>query len=107
MGSYSFDTIFRVLKLEAPASVEASSTDRYDETYPLASIVRFHFAPRPDMPAVDFSWFDGGLRPTTPEELDRKSTRLNSSHGYISYAVFCLKKKKMMITACIIIITVL
>src|SRR2546429_6178341 len=27
---------------------------------------------------------------------DRKSTRLNSSHGYISYAVFCLKKKKIM-----------
>src|SRR5687768_18050020 len=27
-------------------------------------------------------------------KLDRKSTRLNSSHGYISYAVFCLKKKK-------------
>src|SRR2546429_5634683 len=26
---------------------------------------------------------------------DRKSTRLNSSHGYISYAVFCLKKKKI------------
>src|SRR2546422_2902299 len=31
---------------------------------------------------------------TTPtQEIDRKSTRLNSSHGYISYAVFCLKKK--------------
>src|SRR2546422_8569410 len=28
-------------------------------------------------------------------EEDRKSTRLNSSHGYISYAVFCLKKKKL------------
>src|SRR2546429_3645668 len=28
------------------------------------------------------------------EHTDRKSTRLNSSHGYISYAVFCLKKKK-------------
>src|SRR2546422_1283089 len=28
------------------------------------------------------------------EGRDRKSTRLNSSHGYISYAVFCLKKKK-------------
>src|SRR2546422_1194346 len=27
-------------------------------------------------------------------DVDRKSTRLNSSHGYISYAVFCLKKKK-------------
>src|SRR2546429_3984524 len=37
---------------------------------------------------------------------DRKSTRLNSSHGYISYAVFCLKKKKKYaastdITSCI------
>src|SRR5205809_8122935 len=30
----------------------------------------------------------------TLKEADRKSTRLNSSHGYISYAVFCLKKKK-------------
>src|SRR2546429_1503190 len=29
-----------------------------------------------------------------PTRSDRKSTRLNSSHGYISYAVFCLKKKK-------------
>src|SRR2546429_7073046 len=29
------------------------------------------------------------------QKLDRKSTRLNSSHGYISYAVFCLKKKKI------------
>src|SRR5687768_18369979 len=29
-----------------------------------------------------------------PFGQDRKSTRLNSSHGYISYAVFCLKKKK-------------
>src|SRR2546422_2444787 len=28
------------------------------------------------------------------DKPDRKSTRLNSSHGYISYAVFCLKKKK-------------
>src|SRR2546422_6800281 len=36
------------------------------------------------------------LRDRTRERLtrDRKSTRLNSSHGYISYAVFCLKKKK-------------
>src|SRR2546429_1405441 len=32
--------------------------------------------------------------PSRPETVDRKSTRLNSSHGYISYAVFCLKKKK-------------
>src|SRR2546422_4633334 len=31
--------------------------------------------------------------PVVAVSLDRKSTRLNSSHGYISYAVFCLKKK--------------
>src|SRR2546422_6916563 len=36
-----------------------------------------------------------GLFPTLAKTVrDRKSTRLNSSHGYISYAVFCLKKKK-------------
>src|SRR2546422_1379746 len=33
---------------------------------------------------------DGGVK----RRLDRKSTRLNSSHGYISYAVFCFEKKK-------------
>src|SRR5690242_21161684 len=35
-----------------------------------------------------------GRIPRLPEALDRKSTRLNSSHMSISYAVFCLKKKK-------------
>src|SRR5256884_3562928 len=35
---------------------------------------------------------DAGLAVEPP--VDRKSTRLNSSHGYISYAVFCLKKKR-------------
>ena len=70
MGSYSFDTIFRVLKLEAPESVESSSSDRYDETYPLASIVRYNFPARGDMPPVKFTWYDGGLKPARPEELE-------------------------------------
>src|SRR2546429_3484969 len=34
------------------------------------------------------------VQPALAGQGDRKSTRLNSSHGYISYAVFCLKKKK-------------
>src|SRR5687768_17930166 len=34
-----------------------------------------------------------GVRVVCVSRRDRKSTRLNSSHGYISYAVFCLKKK--------------
>src|SRR2546429_5779320 len=54
----------------------------------------FPFAPRKP-PAADRSYppesaHHGRRWPT----IDRKSTRLNSSHGYISYAVFCLKKKK-------------
>src|SRR2546422_5626924 len=36
----------------------------------------------------------GIVNSSGPNSTDRKSTRLNSSHGYISYAVFCLKKKK-------------
>src|SRR5688572_32138168 len=47
-------------------------------------------------PAYPFAkercWFDAPPGPPAPE--DRKSTRLNSSHSQISYAVFCLKKKK-------------
>src|SRR5256884_3200079 len=44
--------------------------------------------------------YDGDESNRVPDQKhhgvqDRKSTRLNSSHGYISYAVFCLKKKKV------------
>src|SRR2546422_7369550 len=42
-------------------------------------------------------WAETPREPPPPAKSrtrDRKSTRLNSSHGYISYAVFCLKKKK-------------
>src|SRR3712207_7060937 len=46
--------------------------------------------PRPDHPAGHRR---GGLRGVAAP--DRKSTRLNSSHANISYAVFCLKKKKL------------
>src|SRR2546422_7709524 len=48
--------------------------------------------------AASAGW-DGG-RPEVDRNLegaDRKSTRLNSSHGYISYAVFCLKKKRCLL----------
>src|SRR2546422_5869476 len=44
--------------------------------------------------AVEAEHRDLDLRQMSIAQLDRKSTRLNSSHGYISYAVFCLKKKK-------------
>src|SRR5699024_12393440 len=51
-------------------------------------------AVRPDRrdPRAGRWWFQGDV-PAAPPGTDRKSTRLNSSHVSISYAVFCLKKK--------------
>src|SRR2546426_6732057 len=47
------------------------------------------------LPAVTLPFLSkAGLRPFSASSVDRKSTRLNSSHLVISYAVFCLKKKK-------------
>src|SRR2546429_8553490 len=48
---------------------------------------------RPEVGEVD-ACPRAGLEDQALLDVDRKSTRLNSSHGYISYAVFCLKKKK-------------
>src|SRR5438034_2444734 len=45
-------------------------------------------------PSEECSWFWVLSRNPTIPHIDRKSTRLNSSHTVISYAVFCLKKKK-------------
>src|SRR2546427_9478360 len=42
------------------------------------------------LPGAELRYITADLRP----DVDRKSTRLNSSHSQISYAVFCLKKKK-------------
>src|SRR3989449_1749757 len=50
------------------------------------------------VPAPGPQHHHGGRDPRPGDRLDRKSTRLNSSHGYISYAVFCLKKKKIKTT---------
>src|SRR5256885_6740026 len=46
--------------------------------------------------AGDFDFADFQSLPVNVQSLDRKSTRLNSSHLVISYAVFCLKKKKQL-----------
>jgi predicted dehydrogenase len=70
MGGYSFDTIFRVLKLEAASTVEASCTDRYVETFPGASIIHYDFPARADMSPVRVTWYDGRLQPPRPPELE-------------------------------------
>src|SRR2546422_2485040 len=57
-----------------------------------AATVKTLGAPDGDSVQASTLSFPAATARNTPE--DRKSTRLNSSHGYISYAVFCLKKKK-------------
>jgi predicted dehydrogenase len=70
IGCHSFDPVFRALKLGPATSVEASSTRVNEDTFPLASMVTYQFPARAEMPAVKLVWYDGGLRPPRPEELD-------------------------------------
>jgi len=70
MGSHNLAPVFQALKLKYPASVEAISTEMYPETYPLASIVHYDFPARGDMPPVKVTWYDSGLMPPKPEELE-------------------------------------
>src|SRR3989449_2970021 len=90
---FPYPTLFRSQLHAAPEVAAAARTQASD------AILLTESLPETDVAALVRS-----LRqdPDVPAELpiiligDRKSTRLNSSHGYISYAVFCLKKKKNM-----------
>jgi hypothetical protein len=70
IGCHSFDPVFRALKLGPPTSVEASSTRVNQETYPLASMVTYQFPARDEWPPLKLIWYDGGLRPPRPPELE-------------------------------------
>ena len=82
MGHYSFFQIFRILKLGSPLTVEASRSQywRIDDllwkkqtnsvSYPQASLLRWEFPERSGLPPVALHWYDGGLRPPKPRELE-------------------------------------
>jgi len=70
MGCHHFNTVFKALKLRYPTSISASATRVYDETAPLASIVTFNFPAREGMPPLRLFWYDGGLKPPRPPELE-------------------------------------
>jgi len=70
MACHVLDPVFWALKLKYPTSVEASCTPVNNETFPLASIVHYEFPAREDMPPVKVHWYDGGLKPERPEELE-------------------------------------
>ncbi len=80
IGCHQLSAVFKALKLGHPQWVEASSSNHQcppeiaNETAPLSSITRWQFPAEGDRAAVTITWWDGGLKPPRPEELepDRK-----------------------------------
>ena len=70
MACHVLDPVFWALKLKYPTSVEASCTTVNNETFPLASVVHYEFPAREGMPAVKVHWYDGGIKPERPKELE-------------------------------------
>jgi predicted dehydrogenase len=76
IGCHQLDPVFRALKLGYPLSVEACSSNMdegpgvKEETAPKSSIVRFEFPEREGMPSLKLTWYDGGLMPERPAELE-------------------------------------
>jgi len=92
MACHIMDPIFWALKLRYPTSVEASHS--YDvremwkkvdnkETYPRASIVRYKFPARAGFPAVKLTWYDGGLLPPRPKDLEPGRKMGSGENGVI------------------------
>jgi predicted dehydrogenase len=79
MGCHVMDAAFWALKLKYPTSVEASHSwevkqmwTRFDnkETYPSAEVVHYQFPAREGMPPVKLHWYDGGILPQRPDDLE-------------------------------------
>src|SRR2546422_6144250 len=89
---FPYTTLFRSL-LQVRAALRGADADA--QSREIATPQRGLEALEPPMPPTRTA----RPQPQTADrqiDVDRKSTRLNSSHGYISYAVFCLKKKKQL-----------
>ena len=84
MGAHIFDHPYWALNLGFPETVQASCTPFNGESFPLASVVRYHFAARGKMPAVDLTWHDGGLMPKRPDELE-PGRRMGDDDGGVLY----------------------
>jgi len=71
IGCHQFAPIWRALEPGYPVSVEACTSGVNEETAPLASIVRYDFAARGERPGFKLTWYDGGLMPARPAELEQ------------------------------------
>jgi predicted dehydrogenase len=85
MGAHIIDQPFWALKLHHPESVQATSTAYNDETFPQASIITLNFPAREQMPPVKLKWFDGGLLPPRPDDLEQGRMMGNAGGGVIFY----------------------
>ena len=70
MGCHIIDPVVWALDLGSPTSIEAVSTKVNSETAPVASIVRYEFPARGELPPVKLTWWDGHLLPPRPEEME-------------------------------------
>lgn len=85
MGAHIMDQPFWALKLEAPESVQASSTARNEDTFPIASMITYRFPARGNMGPVKLVWYDGGLMPPRPQELEDSRRMGEKGGGCIFY----------------------
>lgn len=92
MGIHNLAPVFSALKLGPPLTVHATSTPVFKESVPLAAVVHYEFAARGDMPPVKLHWYDGGLLPERPEELE-EDRALDPEDGII----FVGDKGKMLV----------
>lgn len=70
MGCHIIDHPVWALKLGYPRTVEAQTTKKFAESYPVASMIKFVFPARGSMPAVELYWYDGGMRMFHPPQLE-------------------------------------
>ncbi len=83
MGCHHLNAPYRALKLEYPTRVHATATRVFAETAPLASIVTYDYPAREDMPPVRLVWYDGGLQPPCPKELEGRPLPAAGGELYI------------------------
>jgi hypothetical protein len=83
MGCHHFNHVFKALKLRYPTTISASASMVFDESAPLASIVTFDFPARQGMPPLRLVWYDGGLKPPRPAELESGRELPASGNMYI------------------------
>ncbi len=70
MGCHIMDGAYWALGLTAPTVIEPISAHQTEISAPTASVVRYHFPARGKMPALKWTWYDGGLMPTLPPEFE-------------------------------------